>query len=476
MISGPRLRVHLFQLLLYCLCVCVCVFSLISFSSIHAMARKQKKGKATVVVVAKNGLSKNQKRRLRKRQGVVTGKGDYDLGTAYRNVGGDLGGAMGAPRAGRFLGGAISVLRGHGDYYPVRANSLMKGNIATPVPKFHNGGRRSVNVVEREFLGTVLSTTSFTNVAYPINPGVSLTFPWLSAIALNFEEYKVNGMLFEFVSQSADWNGSNQAIGTIVMATDYDSSDADYSSRIEMENADYALSTRANESNIHCIECAPDERPTNLSYVRVGAVPLNADVKMYDHGKFQIATDGFATAGVVIGELWVSYDISFFKKAVSPSSSTYATSFSTTTSTVAAPFGSKNTRITWGVCDMRAELLTVTFYGLPLGVWYFRAWFVASTGSYTNLPTASTYTNCTGQAVDDSIFEQSSLVPVGFGKVSFGTSAQYAGTGVAIRVTGANPTITFVDPSFAFVSGTVCYMEVFKLSNGSPLNLLVNDL
>ncbi len=439
------------------------------------MGRKKgsKAGTAIVVVAPK------KRKQGKKKRGGVKGKGDYVLPAAYRAVGADLGGALGFPRVGRAAGAAVSMLRGHGDYFPIRGNSLIRGGVAMPVPKFVNNGRRGVDVVEREFLGLVRSTAAFTNSSYPINPGVS--FPWLHTLALNFEEYRLNGCLFEFVSMSADWNGSSQAIGTVVMATDYDSSDSNYTSRVQMENSDYACSTRANESLIHPIECAPLERPTNVLFTRSGTIPLNADIKMYDVGNFQIATDGFQTDGVVIGELWVSYDVTFFKKQIAASANFSSLYNSVDLPTGSNPFGTFANRITWGQVDIQPSLKTLTLVGITNGTYVLRINYIGSSGNTAaGLPVLASMTNGTILADGDisasnTYYLSHTLVGWGITRASVGTNLGISGDFVMFVVTAPSPVLTFTTTSFNLTAGDArVQMDLYKFGNGAPLPLLAS--
>jgi hypothetical protein len=85
-----------------------------------------------------------------------------------------------------------------------------------------------------------------------------------------------------------------------------------------MENTDYAQSTKPSVDAVHGVECDPAERPTRVLYTRPigGLAPAGTDINFYDLGIFTLATAGIASPGVTLGELWVSYDITFFKKVL----------------------------------------------------------------------------------------------------------------------------------------------------------------
>lgn len=209
---------------------------------------------------------------------------------------------------------------GMGDY-EVKSNSLATTGAVitenTGVPQFHSA-KRSVRVRHREYLTDVNSSIAFTNTAYVINPGLNTTFPWLSALADNFQTYKFHGLVFEFWSTSSNaLNNVNTALGTVIMATQYNAARANFVSKSEMEQYEFATSCKPSMSMIHPVECAPGESPLEELYIRTGAIPAGEVAQFYDFGKFQLATVGMQNANN-IGELWVSYDVELFKPRISP--------------------------------------------------------------------------------------------------------------------------------------------------------------
>lgn len=237
-------------------------------------------------------------------------------------VGKKVGSLVGMGETGERVGSAMEKLFGFGDY-EVKTNSLMHASSnmqANHVPYFSKSGKRGVRVTEREYIGdifaggTVVSgSTTFDIRTFRINPGNAATFPWLSYIAAEFDQWEPLGIVFEFVSTSSDYNGTSQALGTVVMATEYDPNDSAYANKVEMENSDFANSTKPSMTAMHGIECDPAERPTDTLYC---GTPILNQEKFYDLGKFSIATQGMSSASTSLGELWVSYDIVFYKKQI----------------------------------------------------------------------------------------------------------------------------------------------------------------
>lgn len=257
------------------------------------------------------------------------------------NVGSAIGGLFGPGGAamGAAAGKLFSQITGIGDY-KVRSNSITMG---TDPPSFGVAGRSTI-IRHREFISDISGSTAFTLTQFPINPGLGTTFPWLSSVASNYEEYAIRGMVFEFKSTSADaLNSTNTALGTVIMCTNYNVLRAPCGSKIEMENHEYTTSTKPSESCVHPIECAVGENPLRVLYTRTGAIGTG-DQRMYDLGLFQIATVGMQAAAV-IGELWCTYDIELLKPMLPSALGIYADHWTLDFANVAAtrPYGNTPT-------------------------------------------------------------------------------------------------------------------------------------
>jgi hypothetical protein len=184
-------------------------------------------------------------------------------------------------------------------------------------------------VQHKEFIQNVSGTTAF-NVALflALNPGLAGTFPWLSNIANNFEQYRVRMMRFCYLTRT----GTNIP-GSVLMAPDYDASDVQPVSEQILSN--YAeIVEDAPWKDICCVL-----RPAGMhalgpkKFVRNGLVP-GQDLKTTDVGTFILATvDGTA---VNWGKLWVEYDIEFFEPQLNPTGSSLASSAQGTAGTAAS--------------------------------------------------------------------------------------------------------------------------------------------
>lgn len=215
-------------------------------------------------------------------------------------------------KAGRAVGSFAKGILGFGAY-TIKKNVLM-GRL----PKVMNIPQGGGTVIRfQEYLGDILTSSvanTFDITAFDINAGLFETFPWLSQIAMNYEQYSFEGLLFEFRSTSADaLNSTNTALGSVIMATNYDSSDPNFGSKGEMLNYEFSTSVKPAESCMHMVECAPRQTVLTELYTRSGAVPNGDDQRFYDLGKFQIATAGFQGTSVNVGELHCTYQVRLLK-------------------------------------------------------------------------------------------------------------------------------------------------------------------
>jgi len=241
-----------------------------------------------------------------------------------RGAGAGIGYAMGNPAGGYSAGAGISRYLGFGDY-TVSSNSLVDKS-SNSVPMMHSVGT-SVTVRHKEYLGDVLTSSTarqFRNLSYPINPGVPQTFPWLSGIASAYTEYEFKGLVFHFQTTAGEYSGSGDvAVGSVMMATKYRSTDKPFTSKLELLNEFFSTSSKVADSSAHAIECAPNQTVLGSRYVRNAPTDIIGDEKFYDLGEFNIATIGVAGSSINVGELWVTYEVVLRKPRLMPFSAVY---------------------------------------------------------------------------------------------------------------------------------------------------------
>jgi len=212
----------------------------------------------------------------------------------------------------------MGLVSGLGDY-KVKKNVLLGNNMPIIDNKSGAGG---ITVRFQEYLGDVVTPVQVGNSSpfdiktFLINPANSQTFPWLSQLAANFEQYEIEGMLFGFRTTAADMvtnTTNNLQLGTVIMATQYDVADALFGSKAEMLNYEFSSSVKPSEGAVHMIECDPRQTAVNILYTSPGAVPTGTDPRLYHLGRFAIATQGFQGSGVTIGELHITYQVRLLK-------------------------------------------------------------------------------------------------------------------------------------------------------------------
>lgn len=253
----------------------------------------------------KNQPSQQKKQRKPKNN---NGQKITPIGKGIREGGKWLGSMFGMPGAGKAMGAGISKIFGYGDYYTPMQNTLTSSGGPPAFSALTSGFR----IKHREYLTDVSSSIGFASTTYSLNPGIATTFPYLSKIAQNFETYKIHGMIFYLNTSSANAIAStNTALGVWGAVTQYDPTEAAFSTKQQCENYVGCQSSVPSNSLIHGVECKPKSNVLDQLYVRTTTVGAE-DLKFYDHGKTQIFTSGSQSVST-IGELWISYDIEFFK-------------------------------------------------------------------------------------------------------------------------------------------------------------------
>lgn len=254
----------------------------------------------------------NQRSNARSKKSVSKPKKQTPFGDTGAILGKSIGKLFGVDGSGlgRWLGSGIGSIFGSGQYRlsseDPTYNVLWNGG---QIPQFHT--QRPANIVcHREYLGDITGTSLFTNRQFPLNPGINDTFPWLSSVAQNYQEYRWHGLVFEFRSMVTDFV-TGGAPGTVIMATNYNADSTAYATKQAMENSEYAVSVKPTNNLMHFIECAPAETFSPIKFIRTGPAPSGQDLRLYDQGIFQFASNGNPVQ--LMGELWVSYCVEFLK-------------------------------------------------------------------------------------------------------------------------------------------------------------------
>lgn len=211
---------------------------------------------------------------------------------------------------------AVSTFKrvtGMGDYKlspnikSIEQNSLMNKFSAQP-PSF--GSMNSSFVFEHcEYIGDINGSETFSSRSFNINPLDSTTFPWLSAVAGQFETYQIEGMLVRFESTSGDATGSNTALGSVMAYIAYDVADESPTSKSTLLQYEGVVDAKPSENFLVGVECEPSRLVMKRLYV--GYPPAGTDQRFYNFAKIVVANQGQQGENA-IGELWLHYRIRFF--------------------------------------------------------------------------------------------------------------------------------------------------------------------
>lgn len=270
---------------------------------------------------------RNQGRYIKHKQRRTAAVGEKSryLAPALSTAGGALGAAIGGvpgglvgSTLGALAGQGIKYFTGFGDYH-IKQNALLSEQTNKPIVNRNIHGGTVIR--KSEYLGDLFSSPTpglFSSRTFQVNPADINTFPWLSQIAANYEEYVMEGMYFEYRSMSSDaLNSTNTALGTVVMSSQYNVNSEDFTSKQEMENHEFGISVKPSESMRYFVECAKNQSVLGEMYIRAPrnlSLPSNiSDRRFSDICDFQIASQGVQGANVNLGEIWVTYQVCLLK-------------------------------------------------------------------------------------------------------------------------------------------------------------------
>jgi hypothetical protein len=321
--------------------------------------------------------------------------------------------------------------------YTVSSNSLV-GNHSGVATNLMFGASTRTRLARREYITDIVGTTSFVAQQFSINAAVATTFPWLSAIAENFEEYKFHGLVFEYVTLATDYS-TTPGMGSVMMATQYNALKPAFLTKQDMNNYDAACDARPCDSFVHPVECAPAENPLAQLYTRTAPATVG-DLRLYDLGNFYIATTGNASSTTSIGELWVSYDVELFKPKnvasqgyVAPQSHFYGATVTAGTN----PLGATITKLADGI-GMTVTGTSITFPSEVIeGDYIIQASWYGSSSATVVYPLL-TLANCT--AINYFLNGTTTGLTMPQGSTA---SVTNCGLAVCVNVTGSGASITY---------------------------------
>ena len=267
------------------------------------------------------GLRRKRSRMMRGRGLYMGGRGGF-WGDAWNNLRGGIVESMkqgNFGHAGHALMPAVEAL-GLGAY-TTKSNALVNGGGDNVVPSFtRSTDDDSVVISSKEFVTDVYApgtAGAFQIQQFALNPAIALTFPWLSQIAANYEEYEFGQLLFTYKTNVTDFVSTNGQVGTVIMATQYNSDQPPFQSKTEMMHYAGCADSKTTENLLCGVECDPAKSSgAPGKFIRAGPVPQGEDNKQYDLGTFNLAMANCPAlfADQAMGELHVSYTVRLRKQ------------------------------------------------------------------------------------------------------------------------------------------------------------------
>lgn len=195
----------------------------------------------------------------------------------------------------------------------VKKNSMI---ITSYAPIVHAVGS-SIRISHREFITDVITDAVagvFNVNQMKINPGIRTVFPWLSGIARQFQQFEIKGMVFEYRPTSSDaLNSTNTALGDVILSLDYNAATVAPENKFVMLNEEGNVSVKPSRGAVIPVECDRSQSPVKVLYIRGDDVPTGQDARLFDFASLNVATVGGQAGSIVVGELWVSYDVILLK-------------------------------------------------------------------------------------------------------------------------------------------------------------------
>lgn len=186
-------------------------------------------------------------------------------------------------------------------------------------PRFASKGG-NCTITHREYVGIVSNSTGFSCSGLECNPGSTITFPWLSSMANNYDRYRWRKLGFSYVPSV-----SSATNGRLTLAFNYNALDSPPASKSQIFSIDPNTEVSCWNGTALDIPCRGNEL-----YVRSG-LPPSGDLKTYDMGNLLVATDLGSNTNT-IGELYVDYIV----ELICPHPAVpFFTSITTTSSTAA---------------------------------------------------------------------------------------------------------------------------------------------
>jgi len=253
--------------------------------------------------------------------GVVDGVAGLASGVGKLFGFGDYGSKNGGYRSRAAARQAAYSVGGMSGAYPEATTGFGEnpnpGLMGSATAKFEN---HSTLVPHREIVMDITGSNDFHTELVDVNPGSRTNTAaaglakWLPNVAQNYQQYRIRGMIFEFVS-SVTALTSDSELGFAFMSTLYDADAAALADKDQVGDNEFTTMNKISQSFIHPIECKKGSNAIDWRYIDNSVEVSTSDPRWNDYALFQVSTIDQPTAlvGKKIGILYVTYLVEFKK-------------------------------------------------------------------------------------------------------------------------------------------------------------------
>jgi hypothetical protein len=231
-------------------------------------------------------------------------------------------------------------------------------------PRILRTSQGSCNIKHKELIANITDGATFAASLqnFSCNPGLAATFPWLSQEAAGWERYRFNSLRFYYLTRV-----SSATAGSVIMAPDYDASDASPVSEQILSSFQGSVEASLWKDLSCSLARGAMHADEKEKFVRVGVVPANSDIRLYDVANMIVSTTGGAVG--LVGKFWVEYDVTLFTPQI-PSGGFISSGaiVGATAQTTLAPLGTA--AVASGGIVLSATGLLVSFSNAVIGSEY----------------------------------------------------------------------------------------------------------
>lgn len=163
----------------------------------------------------------------------------------------------------------------------------------------------------------------FSSVKFILNPGMEKTFPWLSQLAANYQEYEFEQLIFKVTSSLSEVSSNNGQVGELLAVTQYKPSAPEFKNKTDVRHYQHYSRALTTESMTHGVECDPSKLPLQKEslYVRSQEIGPNESLNDYDWGYTQVCVHNTpaSLANAAVGSLEVYYRVKLSKPIIKSS-------------------------------------------------------------------------------------------------------------------------------------------------------------